>query len=103
MPLSPEEWKYALSEFRRQFLPYQLRWIDDQSRFRICEKAVRIGITYAHSFQSSLKRVFRHPEWKRSNEIFVSKNLKVAAEYLSYHRKWGEAWDALEPGVIDFS
>ncbi len=82
-------------------LPYQLRLIRDNSRYLAVEKAVRIGMTWAHSYKSSIKRTFRDPRLKPINEIFASKNRLVAGEYMMYHRKWAEAWNQFHPNLID--
>ena len=37
------------------FLPYQQRWIDDESPLKLYEKSRRIGITYATAFRCVLK------------------------------------------------
>lgn len=102
--LTPERLKAALQDTFAKFLPYQLRYIKDRSRKIVCEKAVRIGITYAHSWKMAYKRVYRDPRAKRNNEYFASKNLKTAAEYLGYHRKWAEFFNKLHgEGFIDLS
>ncbi len=104
MPLSPTDFQKALDETLAEFLPYQRRYIADQSRFVIVEKAVRVGYTYAHSFKSSLKRVARNPALKKSNELFASKNRTTASELLGYHKKWAEYWNSLfGTGFIDLS
>lgn len=93
--LSPEDLSKAISATLDEFLPYQQAYIYDANRFVAVEKAVRIGITYAHSFKASLKRVMRDPFAKRSNELFASKNRQTASEYLSYHRHWAKYWNTL--------
>jgi phage FluMu gp28-like protein len=103
LTLSPQDIQKVIAEIESSFLPYQLRWIYDRTRFRAVEKAVRCGITYAHSYQASKKRVFRDPSLKPIREIFASKNRVTASEYTSYHRKWAEAWNQIIPGLIDLS
>ncbi len=104
MPLSPTDFQKALDDTLQEFLPYQRRYIADQKRFVLVEKAVRIGVTYSHSFKASLKRVARSPSLKKSNELFASKNRTTATEYLSYHKKWAEYWNSLfGTGFIDLS
>ena len=40
-----------MTEARSYFLPYQERWIDDDSTFKIAEKSRRVGFTYASSYR----------------------------------------------------
>lgn len=87
--------------FRRlwsDFLPYQQRYIQDKSRLVGVEKAVRTGFTYCHAFKKALKWTFPRidPRSQKTintpgREIFVSKNLKTASEYLNYHKTWARA------------
>ena len=37
------------------FLPYQLRWLDDDSPLKIIEKSRQIGLTYVDAYDSVLK------------------------------------------------
>jgi phage FluMu gp28-like protein len=80
------------------FLPYQVKYIKDQSRLVGVEKAVRTGFTYCHAFKKALKWTFPRTDPRTGQqvktmgrEIFVSKNLKTAAEYLNYHKTWARA------------
>lgn len=64
------------------FLPYQRRYINDQSRFKIVEKSRRVGITYAQSYEDveySLTKG-RRKVW------FSSRDDSAAAEYIDYCR-----------------
>lgn len=103
MELSSEQLAKAIAAIESRFLPYQRRFIYDQTRFLADSKAVRTGITYSQSYKSSKKRALRHPDLPKTNELFASKNRTVASEYIRYHRDWAEAWNALMPGLIDLS
>lgn len=64
------------------FLPYQIHYINDQSRFKIVEKSRRVGITYAQSYEDveySLTKG-RRKVW------FSSRDDSAAAEYIDYCR-----------------
>src|SRR2546427_5281216 len=37
------------------FLPYQLRWLDDDSPLKIVEKSRQIGLTYVDAYDSVIK------------------------------------------------
>lgn len=101
--LSQSEIDLALRSILSEFLPYQRRYIADRTRHISVEKAVRIGITYAHSYKAAVKRVFRSPDKRPIRELFASKNLKTASEYLTYHRRWAEAFNCIFEGLIDMS
>ena len=61
------------------FLPYQLKWIYDDSPLRLAEKSVRIGWTFADAFKNVRKRL-RNP---RRDYLFSSKDQTTAVEYVS--------------------
>jgi phage FluMu gp28-like protein len=78
-------------EFEKELLPYQIKYLYDQTKYVGYRKAVRTGITYTHSLKSLKKRLLRHPHQRPSREIFASKNRVTAGEYLGYHRRWAGA------------
>lgn len=92
----------VMREIEGEFLPYQLRYIYDDHSIVVCDKAVRVGVTFAHSWKSIKKRLLRDPR-SPLNEIFASKTLTVASEYMGYLRKWGMALSEAIPGLIDLS
>src|SRR6185369_15561304 len=61
------------------FLPYQLKWIEDNSPLRLAEKSVRIGWTYCDAFKNVRKRL-QHP---RRDYLFSSKDQGTAVEYVT--------------------
>src|SRR3954471_6909730 len=61
------------------FLPYQLRWITDDSPLRLAEKSVRIGWTYCDAFKNVRKRLHH----ARRDYLFSSKDQSTAVEYVS--------------------
>src|SRR2546425_365414 len=66
-------------QLSRIFLPYQLKWIFDDSPPRLAEKSVRIGWTFADAFKNVRKRL-RHP---RRDYLFSSKDQSTAIEYVA--------------------
>ena len=67
------------------FLPYQQRWIDDPSPFKIIEKSRQIGITYADAYDSVMKAA------SRDNHLDVwvsSRDEGTARVYLDYCKRW---------------
>ena len=61
------------------FLPYQLRWILDDSPLRLAEKSVRIGWTFCDAFKNVRKRLLH----ARRDYLFSSKDQTTAIEYVS--------------------
>src|SRR6267378_2133340 len=61
------------------FLPYQLRWILDDSPLCLAEKSVRIGWTFADAFKNVRKRVL----YPRRDYLFSSKDQSTAIEYVT--------------------
>src|SRR3954466_7377404 len=61
------------------FLPYQLKWIEDDSPLRLAEKSVRIGWTYCDAFKNVRKRLSD----PRRDYLFSSKDQGTAIEYVS--------------------
>jgi phage FluMu gp28-like protein len=71
----------------RAFTRYQRDYVRDHAPYIVLEKTVRSGITWAHSYKSMRKRVWRDLATLRAtNEIFVGKNERTAREYLDYHK-----------------
>ena len=62
----------------RFFLPYQMRWIHDQSRMCFAEKSVRIGWTFADALKNVRKRLLH----KKRDYLFATKDAASAVEYM---------------------
>ena len=64
------------------FLPYQKKYINDQSRFKIVEKSRRIGITYAQAYED-----VEYSLMQRKRKVwFSSRDDSASAEYIDYCR-----------------
>ncbi|MBI5689261.1 MAG: hypothetical protein HZC55_04130 [Verrucomicrobia bacterium] len=63
----------------RYFLPYQLSWIEDESRLTAWEKSFRIGATWADGFKNVRKRLVH----KGRDYLFATKDWPSALEYMS--------------------
>ena len=65
------------------FLPYQLRWINDDSALKLYEKSRRVGITYATSFRC-VRKCLREPadssfvQWVASRDELTAKEFATA-------------------------
>lgn len=67
------------------FLPYQERWIADQSRMKIWEKSRRIGATYVQAYED-VKDAAR--EIEPMDVWFSSADESAAKEYILYCTQW---------------
>jgi phage FluMu gp28-like protein len=72
------------------FLPYQVKWINDNSRFKIVEKSRRVGMTYAQSYED-----VRDAARQDGMDVwFSSADESAAAEYILYCQQWAKLFDA---------
>jgi phage FluMu gp28-like protein len=74
-----------MSNPRQYFLPYQVAWIVDQSRFKIWEKSRRIGATYAQSYEDVVDAARADGAM---DVWFTSADLSAAKEYIGYCSQW---------------
>ncbi len=76
-----------LNEFtnlKDYFLPYQNRWLDDDSPIKIWEKSRRIGATYIQSYEDVMDCAMD----KGYDVWFSSADESAAREYISYCEQW---------------
>lgn len=68
------------------FLPYQQRWLQDESRLKIAEKSRRIGWTYVQSYEDArdAARAGGMDVW------FSSADESAAREYILYVEQWAK-------------
>lgn len=66
------------------FLPYQMRWLKDNSKIKIWEKSRRIGATYVQSYEDVRDCVYK----KVPSVWFTSADESAAREYIDYCKKW---------------
>lgn len=66
------------------FLPYQLRWLNDNSKIKIWEKSRRIGATYVQSYEDVRDCVYKTVP----SVWFSSADESAAKEYIDYCKKW---------------
>ncbi|MBD2570038.1 terminase large subunit domain-containing protein [Anabaena lutea] len=67
------------------FLPYQVRWIQDQSRLKIYEKTRRGGMTYTQSYED-VKDAAKADD--PMDVWFSSADMSAAREYIRYCEQW---------------
>ncbi len=80
------------------FLPYQLRWIADDSEMKLYEKTRRAGITYATSYIAHRKcMISLDPEFV---QWVSSRSEDLALEFIKvYVAKWAAASNAVSSGL----
>ena len=67
-----------MSDASSYFMPYQERWIDDESTLKLAEKSRRVGFTYASSyrmFQKCMKRGAGFTQWVSSRDQLTAQEL----------------------------
>lgn len=69
----------------KYFLPYQVAWLADQSRFKIWEKSRRIGATYVQAYED-VRDAARQD--KPLDVWFSSADESAAKEYIRYCAQW---------------
>jgi phage FluMu gp28-like protein len=90
-----------MADERSYFMPYQKRWLDDESRVKIWEKSRRIGATYVAAFEDVR-------DANRGNVPscwFSSADETAAREYIEYCIRWAGIYkiaaESLGEQVID--
>ena len=82
---------------RSYFLPYQAKWIDDESPLKIMEKSRRVGITYStsyRSFRKCMKRGDGFTQWVSSRDMLT------AQEFIrDYIAKWCKSANIVATGM----
>ena len=85
----------------KYFLPYQMRWLQDNSMVKIWEKSRRIGATYVQSYED----VRDAAAGKVPAIWFSSADESAAKEYILYCEQWAKLFDraarALGQQVLD--
>lgn len=74
---------------KKYFLPYQLRWLHDDSPIKIWEKSRRIGATYVQSYEDVRDCVSR----KVPAVWFSSADESAAKEYIDYCEQWAKLFN----------
>jgi phage FluMu gp28-like protein len=67
------------------FLPYQLRWIEDQSRIAVWEKSRRIGADFCDAFRAVRERITGA---RTTDYWYSSADESAAFEYMQYVKTW---------------
>lgn len=76
------------------FLPYQVRWLEDNSRIKIWEKSRRIGATYVQSYEDVYDALNLKIRNKPIDVWFTSADISAAKEYINYCQYWAKMFNA---------
>lgn len=75
----------------KHFLPYQIRWLQDESKIKIWEKSRRIGATYVQAFEDVQDCINK----KVPAVWFSSADESAAKEYIDYCEFWVKYFHAI--------
>jgi len=88
-----------MTKTRNYFLPYQAKWIDDDSPLKLYEKSRRIGITYGTSYRAT-RKCLRQKARSKFVQWVSSRDEKTAKEFITdYVAMWCEAANAVASGL----
>lgn len=79
-----------MSQLDSYFMPYQVRWLQDQARLKIVEKSRRIGLTYVQSYEDTLDAARAE---KPLDVWFSSADESAAKEYILYVAQWARIFN----------
>lgn len=83
------------------FLPYQKRWLQDESMFKIWQKSRRIGATYIQAYEDvrdCVKKKYFY-DGEPLSVWFSSADISAAKEYILYCKKWAKLFNEV---LVDF-
>ncbi len=81
------------------FIPYQLKWINDESPLKIYEKSRRIGITYGTSYRC-VRKCLRQPTNSKFTQWVSSRDEQTAKEFITdYVAMWCNAANVVAKGL----
>jgi phage FluMu gp28-like protein len=73
-------------------LPYQRKWIEDQSPFKVCEKSRRIGMTWAEAADNVLIAAADKAAGGQ-NVYYLGTDKEMTEEYIEACKMWARAFD----------
>jgi phage FluMu gp28-like protein len=82
------------------FLPYQKAWIADKSSFKVCEKARRIGITWAEAADDVLLAA---TSGRAGSDVFyIGYNEDMTREYIDTASEWAKHFQLVVNEIEEF-
>ena len=86
---APTTYEYKADEL---LLPYQKRWIEDESQLKIAEKSRRTGFTYGEACKAALVTSSSRKAGG-TNHFYVGSNKEMAREFIDAVAMWSKAFD----------
>ncbi|HGC1101276.1 TPA: baseplate J/gp47 family protein [Escherichia coli] len=74
-------------------LPYQKRWVADDSKLKIAEKSRRTGLTWAEAADAALTASLKK-ENGGSDHFYIGSNKEMAREFIDAVAMWAKAFNA---------
>lgn len=81
-------------------LPYQQRWIADDSPLKLAEKSRRTGITWAEAADATLTAAAAKEAGGR-NHFYVGSNKEMAREFIDAVAMWARSFDKVASSVSE--
>lgn len=80
------------------FLPYQQRWLADESDVKIWEKSRRIGATWAEAAD----HVLRGAKKQGTDTFYIGYNQEIAREFIGDVSMWARTFNEATSDIADF-
>lgn len=80
-----------MQNFNKLFLPYQQRWLNDESRYKLSRKSRRTGFTWIQSFEDVKDAATLKIKGKPCDVWFSSADNSAGIEYIRYCATWAKA------------
>lgn len=74
-------------------LPYQKRWVADDSDLKIAEKSRRTGLTWAEAADAALTASLRESDGG-NDHFYIGSNKEMAREFIDAVAMWAKAYNA---------
>ncbi|EHW2954492.1 TPA: terminase family protein [Escherichia coli] len=74
-------------------LPYQKRWVADDSKLKIAEKSRRTGLTWAEAADAALTASLKKENGGRDH-FYIGSNKEMAREFIDAVAMWAKAFNA---------
>lgn len=83
------------TQFNEQevLLPYQKRWVADDSDLKIAEKSRRTGLTWAEAADAALTASLRESDGG-NDHFYIGSNKEMAREFIDAVAMWAKAYNA---------
>jgi phage FluMu gp28-like protein len=88
------------SETAAVLLPYQAKWIEDQSPLKVAEKSRRIGLTWAEAADNVLTAA-KSRQAGGMNVYYIGYNMDMAIEYVEACAMWARVFNEVVSEVAE--